>query len=232
MKTRTFAAPSFSLHLKLFFVAALFCAITLALAPAPAHAASLTSPQIEAVLGLLEAFNVPQDTISNVRAILYGNSEGQPVSTKTKAYLNPVAYAPMPPQAPQAPMHSRAASSYVSGPSLVAAAATVPFVATADSLNILADQMNEVNDALLGVLSAYVALFSMEAIPHAAAAAKAPAPAPYSSGESLLATLAYLPESLYETAANTTDFLAAVEMAPVYVITDALSETLFEAGLY
>lgn len=117
-----------------------------------------------------------------------------------------------------------------SGSSLVAAAAAVPLMATADSLNILADQIIEVNSALVEVVLAYGAIFSVEPIPQVAAAAGA-YPAPVAK-ESLVATLAYLPESLYETAGKTTDFLSAVQMAPVYVITDALSETLFKAGVY
>lgn len=48
----------------------------------------------------------------------------------------------------------------------------------------------------------------------------------------LVASLVYLPESFYETMAKVTDMLAAVEMAPVYVITDALSDLLYRAGLY
>ncbi len=113
--------------------------------------------------------------------------------------------------------------------SLVASAAMVPLVLSTDSLNLVADQILKVNVALESVLVAYLDLFSMEAIPQAAAGM---APAAHSSGESLALTLAHLPESLYETAGKTTDFLAAVEMAPLYVVTDALSETLFKAGLY
>ena len=133
-----------------------------------------------------------------------------------------VAFAP-------APASSYTAASEAS-PSLVAAVAEVPLVLSADSLNLVAGQIVEVNAALGDVLVAYLDLFSMEAIPQAAAAGTAPIR--HSSGESLALTLVHFPESLYETAGKTTDFLAAVEMAPVYVITDALSETLFKAGLY
>ncbi len=48
----------------------------------------------------------------------------------------------------------------------------------------------------------------------------------------LVAALPYLPISFYETMTKVTSALAAVEMAPIYVITDALSEVLFQAGLY
>ena len=53
-----------------------------------------------------------------------------------------------------------------------------------------------------------------------------------SSGVSLMTTLSFLPLSLFETMSKVTDFMAAVEMAPIKIITDALSETLFQAGLY
>ncbi len=131
-----------------------------------------------------------------------------------------------------APASSHTAASDANNSSLMAAVAEVPVVLTANSLNLVADQIIEVNYAMAYVLSAYVDLFSVEAIPQAAAAATAPAPQPVTVGESLALTLAYIPESLYETAAGTTDFLAAVEMAPIYVVTDALSDTLFKAGLY
>lgn len=48
----------------------------------------------------------------------------------------------------------------------------------------------------------------------------------------LVAALPYMPVSFYETMSKVTDMLAAVEMAPIYVLTDALSEVLFQAGLY
>ncbi len=48
----------------------------------------------------------------------------------------------------------------------------------------------------------------------------------------LTAALPYLPISFYETMSKVTDALAAVEMAPVYMIVDAFSEFLFQAGLY
>lgn len=48
----------------------------------------------------------------------------------------------------------------------------------------------------------------------------------------MLAALPYLPMSLYETMSKVTDALAAVEMAPIYVLTDALSEFLYQTGLY
>lgn len=48
----------------------------------------------------------------------------------------------------------------------------------------------------------------------------------------LTAALPYLPISFYETMSKVTDALAAVEMAPVYVLVDAFSEFLFQAGLY
>jgi len=114
---------------------------------------------------------------------------------------------------------------------MMAAAAMVPLSAAADSFNMLADQVIEINYALAHVVSAYVALFSFDA-PQAAAAATAPAASGPVAGESIVATLAYLPESLHETMTGVTDMLAAVEMAPVYVVTDVLSEALFQAGLY
>lgn len=114
--------------------------------------------------------------------------------------------------------------------SLFVAAASVPFEATADSLNLIADQVSEINNAATEVAWAYADLFfSAPSVSQTATAAMAPA-AP--QGESVLMTLAYLPESLYETAGSATDFMAAVEMAPIYVITDALTETLYDAGLY
>ncbi len=114
-------------------------------------------------------------------------------------------------------------------PSLAAAVAEVPFVATTNSFNIIAGQIEQVNEALVDVASAYLALFALDAVPQAAAVGTANASA---AGESLVMTLVYLPESLYETVGKTTDFLAAVEMAPMYVISDALSQALFDAGLY
>jgi hypothetical protein len=117
---------------------------------------------------------------------------------------------------------------------LVASVAAVPLSVTADSLNLIADQITEVNYALGNVLSAYVGLFSSGAVAQAAVPEAVPpvASAQEPAGESLGMTLAYLPQSLYETAGDTTDFLAAVEMAPIHVITDRLSDALFKAGLY
>ena len=100
--------------------------------------------------------------------------------------------------------------------SLVASAAMVPMSATADSLNLIADQVIEINYAIAGVLSAYVDLFALDTIAQAAAATVAPPVAHAQgsvagAGESLWTTLSYLPQSLYETAGDTTDFLAAVD---------------------
>lgn len=233
---------SLSLHLKFFMVAAV-CALAFCAMPAPAHAAGLTDTQISAVLGLLSAFDVPQATIDNVSALLRGQSEGAaPVSVLSQP-AQPMAYAPaqpmanMPPMPPSPPAPGYMPAAYQPGldaSSLVASVAMVPLSATTDSLNLIADQVNEVNYALASVLSAYVDLFSLDSVAQAAAATVVPpvASAHEAAGESLGTTLAYLPQSLYETAGNTTDFLAAVEMAPIYVITDRLSNALFKAGLY
>jgi hypothetical protein len=387
MNASILTARSFSLPLKL-FVAAMFCMFALVLMPAPAHAAGLTTPQIEAVLGLLEAFNIPQATLDNVGAILRGSSAGIPMSSSESAtflaspssggtplsvyfqgsgsildagayisfgdgessgygevvightYSNPGTYTallhkngakgevvatktisvsssvssekgyalvatPTSGQAPltvtfsislsgtghsvnfgddsvagfsgssvthtytepgtytatlykctlhvsekdcdrteivahqavtvTSPTVSMSSSYQPRGSSLVASVAMVPLSATTDSLNLIADQIVEVNYALASVLSAYVELFSMDTVAQAAAATVAPPVASAQqvpAGESLGMTLAYLPQSLYETAGNTTDFLAAVEMAPVYVIVDGLSDALFKAGIY
>lgn len=51
-------------------------------------------------------------------------------------------------------------------------------------------------------------------------------------GNEVLMTIAYIPESLYHTVADATDFMAAVAMAPAKVLADGLSNTLYEAGLY
>lgn len=117
------------------------------------------------------------------------------------------------------------------GPALLAAAAEIPLEATADSITLVASQVDEVSAALADVATAYLSFFSLDEVPQAAAAALVPGQS-VTAGESLLMTLAYVPESLYETVGSATDFMAAVEMAPVYVITDALSETLFKAGIY
>lgn len=55
--------------------------------------------------------------------------------------------------------------------------------------------------------------------------------ADHAGSEALLA-IAYLPESLYETMAGATEFMAAVEMAPAQVIADGLADVLYEAGIY
>ncbi len=173
MNTQTLSTGSFNLRLKL-FVAAVCCALTLVLVPAPAHAA--------------------------------GGSA---------SFVHAPVVAPGPDNS-----------------SFLAAVAAVPFTLSADSLNLVADQVNEVNAALVDVVSSYAALFSLSGVPQAAAAATVPTTPTPIVGESLAATIAYMPQSLYETAGKTTDFLAAVEMAPLYVISDALSEALFKAGLY
>lgn len=199
-----------------------------------AHAAGLTEAQIGAVTGLLSAFDVPQATIDNVDAILRGQSEGK-VSAAPMMPAQHLSY--VPPQPPHAPAAAPAYPAPGMAPSqdassLVAAVAMVPMTTTADSLNILADQIVEINYAVANVLSSYIALFTPD-IPHAAAAVTAlPSPEPVVQGESLAATLAYLPQSTYETMAGVTQALAAVEMAPVYVITQDLSDALYKAGLY
>ncbi len=50
------------------------------MAPSSAQASSLTAAQVEAVLGLLDAFDVPQATINNVRSILGGTQNSPGVS--------------------------------------------------------------------------------------------------------------------------------------------------------
>lgn len=241
MNASILQARSFSLHFKLFAVAAV-CALAPCVMPAPAHAAGLTGTQIDAVLGLLSAFDVPQATIGSVSAILRGQSEGAAPAPVLPQLAQPVTYAPAQPMANMPPMHQPPMPGYMpvayqpglDASSLVASVAMVPLSATADSLNLIADQVSEVNSALASVLSAYVGLFSLDTVAQAAAAAVAPpvASAQETAGGSLGTTLAYLPQSLYETAGNATDFLAAVEMAPIYVITDGLSNALFKAGLY
>lgn len=242
MNTRTISVHFSSLHLKL-FMAACVCALALVAVPVQARAAGLTEAQINAVIGLLSAFEVPQETINNVDAILHGQSEGkvssstqptpavdQPSDNDNESHedLNEVED-----EGDDDSSHTPGVSrSGFEAPSMAASAALVPILTTTDSLNLVADQIMEVNHALAYVLSSYIALFSFDYVPQAAAAATAAPAGPSVAGESLAATLAYLPESLYETAGKTTDFLAAVEMAPVYVITDALSSALFKAGIY
>lgn len=130
-----------------------------------------------------------------------------------------------------APSQSLASTQDAPQDSLLAAVAEVPFEATADSLNLIASSITEVNEALVGVASAYIGLFDIDQGVPVAAAAQAQMPA-VPQGESFITTLTYMPQSVYETVGGATDFMAAVEMAPMYVITDALSQTLFEAGLY
>lgn len=66
------------------FALALLCATSLFATQTPqAHAAGLTSVQINAVIGLLQAFDVPQATIDNVRTILNGAAEPTQTTTQT-----------------------------------------------------------------------------------------------------------------------------------------------------
>lgn len=237
MNASVLQARPLSLHASL-FAAAVACALALCAIPAPAQAAVLTGEQMEAVTGILSAYNVPQETIDDVGAVLNGQSKdaASAAAVPAAAPASPAAYAPVPPMPPMPP----APVAYRPGldaSSLVASAAMVPMSATADSLNLIADQVIEINYAIAGVLSAYVDLFALDTIAQAAAATVAPPVAHAQgsvagAGESLWTTLSYLPQSLYETAGDTTDFLAAVEMAPLHVITDGLSNALFKAGLY
>ena len=240
---------SLTIDLRLGFVAfAMACALALCAMPAPASASGLTGQQLDAVAELLSAYDVPQATIGDVRDVLEGRTADasqaaqapEPVSyapTPSAAHVPPMPPVPGVPPMPHHPMPGHAPAAYrieVDASALAASVAMVPMTAAANSINIVADQVLEVNYALAGVLSAYVDLFAIDAVAQAAAATLAPEPA-YArapAGESLWATVSFLPQSLYETVGNATDFMAAVEMAPLHVITDGLSSALFKAGLY
>jgi protein-disulfide isomerase len=72
-------------------IGAVFLVSVLAIAPT-AHAASLTGPQVQAVLGLLQAFNIPQATIDSVDAILHGGSAATHVRGPASAKVTVVEY--------------------------------------------------------------------------------------------------------------------------------------------
>src|SRR3990167_8649434 len=71
MNVKTLSLRSLQVHLKVAIVALCMAAALFAM-PHPAQADGLTEPQIQAVLGLLSAFDVPQATIQNVSNILHG----------------------------------------------------------------------------------------------------------------------------------------------------------------
>ena len=106
---------------------------------------------------------------------------------------------------------------------------------------------NPIHAFIAGALVAF-ALTAMVAVAVSSTAADAPSAQSYHFGpieyaaayseafdQQLAATIGamvYLPESLYETMVKTTDLMAAVEMAPVQVLADAMGDFLYENGLY
>ena len=84
MYARSIAARSIAPHLTL-GVAAFVLALALLFVPAPARAATLTSAQVNGVIGLLSAFGVDAATIANVRAILGTGTSGAPATTQNPA---------------------------------------------------------------------------------------------------------------------------------------------------
>ena len=71
MNTKIMAHPGVRYVLMSVMGAALIASSFFAFAVPKAHAAALTEPQIQAILNLLTAFNVPAATIANVNAILH-----------------------------------------------------------------------------------------------------------------------------------------------------------------
>lgn len=67
-------------HTARYSVGLLIAACLFIAAPSSAQAAGLTTAQVQAVLGLLDAFAVPQATIDNVRNILGGSQNSLGVS--------------------------------------------------------------------------------------------------------------------------------------------------------
>ncbi len=70
---------------KIFLALAFVVAFTI---PHSVSAASLTEPQIQAILGLLQAFDVPQATIENVNTILHGNSSSTAAPRHIRGLVN------------------------------------------------------------------------------------------------------------------------------------------------
>jgi hypothetical protein len=71
MKTTTLVQRGFK-EMALFVIACMVVVSCMfAIATPRVHAATLTEPQIQAILNLLMAFNVPQATITNVSNILH-----------------------------------------------------------------------------------------------------------------------------------------------------------------
>lgn len=71
--TNTLANPARAL-VSILITGLFALSLLFAVMPAPAHAASLTEPQIQAILSLLVSFDVDEATISNVDAILHNKS--------------------------------------------------------------------------------------------------------------------------------------------------------------
>ena len=84
MNANTLSLRSLQTHLKVAIVALCMAAALFAM-PHPAQADGLTEPQIQAVLGLLSAFDVPQATIDNVSNILHGTTQVNGPSVDIKA---------------------------------------------------------------------------------------------------------------------------------------------------
>ena len=84
MNVKTLSLRSLQVHLKVAIVALCMAAALFAM-PHPAQADGLTEPQIQAVLGLLSAFDVPQATIDNVSNILHGTTQVNGPSVDIKA---------------------------------------------------------------------------------------------------------------------------------------------------
>jgi hypothetical protein len=71
MNTKIIALQGFRQAMLYAAGAALIVSSFFAVAVPRAHAAALTEPQIQAILNLLTAFNVPAATIANVNTILH-----------------------------------------------------------------------------------------------------------------------------------------------------------------
>lgn len=71
MKTALFAKSAAKETVLFMAGVALVAAMMFGAAAPRAHAAALTEPQIQAILKLLAAFNVPQAEIDNVEGILH-----------------------------------------------------------------------------------------------------------------------------------------------------------------